>query len=301
MALGYYSDRARRTGLQIEPHFFKPNVLERYRHEPYYEVTERRVSRKDGAPDNVERSMIQQYVWGDTPDGTPCVVVLLAHLCTLSDKDQDYWRLHELSAMESATAKIESRYAKPMLDGEFPDTVSSYDAIFLYMREIQGLFAPDTLFPNLDLGTLGTPDFLAPLAYNSKKAMATFAQDLNSLMAITPRVLARRIVSTEGQVRARELISRQQTRNLLHLYFAEHDLASPEITSALEAMRELNEWRVDSAHKLVPAEADQDYRLIQEDLTRRLQQGLRAMLVAFIAGMQTPPDSYRSYVLSLKV
>ena len=155
---GHYSKRQRETGYQIEPHFFDPSVLDKYRDDPHYTVTERRVSTKDEAPSHVESSGIQQYVWGHEADGSPCVVVILAHLCSLSTKDQEYWQLHELPPKESATAKIDHRYAKPMWEGEFPDTTSGYCAIFLYLREIQKVFEPDTLFPNFD-GRF--PEFLA--------------------------------------------------------------------------------------------------------------------------------------------
>ena len=37
----------------------------------------------------------------------------------------------------------------PMLHGEFLDTISYYQAIFLYLKEIQKAFDPDTLLPNL--------------------------------------------------------------------------------------------------------------------------------------------------------
>src|SRR5438552_18462904 len=124
MLEGCYSKRAREADSEVEPHFFEPRVLDRYKDDPWFEVTGTRVSTKDRAPDHVESSMIQQYVWGSTAKGEPCVVVILAHLCTLSPKDQEYWRLHELSPEAEATAKIEAQHAKPMVYGEFPDRIS---------------------------------------------------------------------------------------------------------------------------------------------------------------------------------
>lgn len=115
MDQGYYSKRHQDTGYQIEPHYFDPSVLDKYRNDPHYSVTDSRVSTKDGAPTPIEPSSIQQYVWGRKPDGSPCVVVILAHLCDFSKPDQEYWRLHEVPTQESADAKIDQRYAKPML------------------------------------------------------------------------------------------------------------------------------------------------------------------------------------------
>lgn len=298
MGEGHYSKRARETGYQIESHFFEAKVLDRYKDDPYFEVTKTRVSTKDGAPEHVESSMIQQYVWGTTTTREPCVVVILAHLCTLSAKDQEYWRLHELSSEESAGARIEARYSKPILYGEFPDTVSGYEAVFLYLREIQKLFTPDTLFSNFDHRH---PDFLAPIPHDSKKAMANFAQDLHSLTSMSMKTLVSRIRSPERREKMKELLKQQQSRNLMRLYFEEHGVMSPEIESGLEAMGELNRWRVDSAHKLVPAEADQDYRTIQKELVDRLQRGLRAMLEAFVKTEGAVADSYRDFVLQLDV
>ena len=73
------------------------------------------------------------------------------------------------------------------------------------------------------------------------------------------------------------------------------------VLSFLDALRELNRWRVQSAHKIVPSEQDRDYRVIQSQLVDRVQRGLNAMLVAFIKAEKAPVDGYREYVLELHV
>ena len=113
-----------------------------------------------------EPSCIQQYVWGRKENGEPCIAVLLRHLRFLSTRDQLHWQAHELPPEEASKAKIEARYAGPMLHGEFLDTVSCYQASFLYLAEIQKVFAPDKLLPNLPDEL---PPFLIPLAYNSRR------------------------------------------------------------------------------------------------------------------------------------
>lgn len=293
---GFYSLRARETRYQIEPHFFCPAVLDRYKDHPHYVVSDTRVSRTDGAPDDVEPAMIQQYVWGFSATGEPCIVVILAHLCTLSPKEQAKWKNYELSSSEGKSAFIEKRYAKPMIYGEVPDTISAYDAIFLYVREMQRVFEPDTLFPNFDGRH---PDFLAPIAYNTKRAMAEFAQDLATFLTVRLENLASRITSEERRQQAAEFRKREQSRNLLHLYFEEHGVMSQDIEDGLNALKDLDEWRNQNAHELVPAVQDQDYRSTQTELVTRVQRGLRAMLIAIEPAENA--GSYRHFVLQLNV
>jgi hypothetical protein len=224
--------------------------------------------------------------------------VLLRHLRFLSTRDQLHWQAHELPLEEASEAKIEARYAGPMLHGEFLDAVSSYQAIFLYLREIQKVFDPDKLLPNLPDEL---PPFLTPLAYNSKKAMASFAQDLLSLLSMSLTVLAQHLSQTSSQAKAVELLKQQQSRNLIRLYFEDRGQFSREIEETLDVLRELNDWRVKSAHKLVPAEQDQDYLAVQAQLMGRLQQGLKAMLLGFLHGEGKTPDRTCQIVLDYKV
>ena len=98
-----------------------------------------------------------------------------------------------------------------MVYGEFPDTISAYDAIFLFVREIPKVFAPDVLLPNLDGRH---PDFLAPIAFNTERALADFTQDLHTLLSVRLTTLENRITSNERRDRAAEFVTRQQSRNL---------------------------------------------------------------------------------------
>ncbi len=185
-----------------------------------------------------------------------------------------------------------------MLHGEFLDTISYYQAIFLYLTEIQKVFNPDTLLPNLPDEP---PTFLAPLPYNTKKSMASFAQDLSSLLSMNLTALAQHLSLPASQAKAPDLLKQQQSRNLIKLYFEDHGQFSSEIEDTLEVLRELNDWRVQSAHKLVPAEQDQDYLVAQSELAARLQQGLKAMLLGFIQAEGKTPDRICQIVLKYKV
>jgi hypothetical protein len=282
-------------GVGLRPYFFEPSVLDKYRDDPNCELGPRWLGTKDGAP--IDSSYIQQYVWGHKEDGTPCVVVLLAHLDSLSARDQLHWKAHELAAEEASKAKICHRYKKPMWDGKVPDTISGFEALFYYLREIQKLFLPDVLFPNLPEHQ---PAFLTPLPYNSKKAMTRFAQDLLSLMSMKLTTLARRIASPQNQSQVQEFLNRQQSRNLLRLYFEDRGQLNKDIEDGLDALGELNTWRVQSAHKLVPADGDKDYLLIASDLVGLVQYGLRAMLLAIIQAEGKTPDTICARVLNYK-
>ena len=185
-----------------------------------------------------------------------------------------------------------------MWDGECPDTISGFEALFCYLRQIQKLFHPDILFPNLPEQQ---PDFLTPLPYNSKKAMAQFAQHLYSLMDMSLTTLSGHIAATENRATAKKLVRDKKSRDLLRLYFKDHGRCNDDIEVGINALKDLNEWRVQSAHKLVPTDGDQDYLLIASDLVGRLQYGLRAMLLAFMQAEDKAPDRMCNRVLSYKV
>jgi len=131
--------------------------------------------------------------------------------------------------------------------------------------------------------------------------MASFAQDLLSLLSMSLTVLAQHLSQTSSQAKAVELLKQQQSRNLIRLYFEDRGQFSREIEETLDVLRELNDWRVKSAHKLVPAEQDQDYLAVQAQLMGRLQQGLKAMLLGFLHGEGKTPDRTCQIVLDYKV
>ena len=243
MDQGYYVDLFRKhEGLGLVAHFFEPAVLDRFRNDPNYKVADTMVSTKYDA--TTEPSCIQQYVWGRRTDGEPCIAVLLRHLRFLSARDQLHWQAHELPPHEASAAKIEARYMGPMLHGDFLDTVSYYQAIFLYLTEIQKVFNPDRLLPNLPDEP---PTSLAPLPYNTKKAMASFAQDLFSLLNMSLTVLTQHLSLATSQAKAADLLKQQQSRNLIKLYFEDHGQFSKEIEETLDVLRDLNDWRVQGA------------------------------------------------------
>jgi hypothetical protein len=131
--------------------------------------------------------------------------------------------------------------------------------------------------------------------------MASFAQDLLSLLNMNLTVLAQHLSLPASQAQAANLLKRQQSRNLIKLYFEDHGQFSTDIEDFLNASKELNDWRVQSAHKLVPAEQDQDYLLIQSQLAARLQQDLKVTLLGFIQAEGKTPDRTCQIVLKYKV
>ena len=131
--------------------------------------------------------------------------------------------------------------------------------------------------------------------------MASFAQDLLSLLSMSLTVLAQHLSQATNQAKAVELLKQQQSRNLIRLYFEDHGQFSTDIEDTLNVLRELNDWRVQSAHKLVPVEQDQDYLAVQAQLVARLQQGLKAMLLGFLQGEGKTPDRICQIVLRYNV
>ena len=233
-------------------------------------------------------------MWGRKADGSPCIAALQPHLMTLSYKDQLLWQSKELSRKDSTKAKIERRYAGPMLYGQWPDTMSRYVAIHMYLIEIQKIFHPECLFPAL---TEERPDFLAPLSFNQKRAFTKFMQDLYSILDIKSSVLATRIRSPQKEA----YLKRNEKRNLLSLYFEERGALSEDIQQTIEIFKEINGWRVPSAHTISRSEKDQDYNRLQQDLAFRLQSGLRTLLVTFALAEKNSTEIITRRVLELRV
>jgi hypothetical protein len=85
------------------------------------------------------------------------------------------------------------------------------------------------------------------------------------------------------------------------LYFEEHHALSTEIQQAIEIIKEINEWRVRSAHTIQRSEKDQDYKQLRQDLVFRLQAGLRTLLVAFALAEKGRTGTITRRVLGLNV
>lgn len=292
---GYYTKRLKKSGNGLEWHFFEPSVLEKYRNDPGYELRETSLGTASGSG---RSSGLQQYVWGHKADGTPCVAVFLAHLRGLHPEDQLHWRLHELRGRIRNTTRVDRRYYAPLVCGRFPDTISIYDALHLYLVEIQKVFQPDVLFPQL-LKT--KPVWLAPIDHNSRKAMLQFAQCLSALTKLKLTVLAKRVTAPELQKDVKEALTHQRSGDLIRLYFTQHDPFPSNLDETLAAMKELTDLRVQSAHTNAPAVHDQNYREMQIDLVGRLQNGLRVMMLCFAEIEKGPQDTISSRVLGYRV
>jgi len=273
---GTYTKRLRKTNKQLEPHFFEPSVLDRYRNDPDYALRETGLGTTEGS--DAKPSSLQQYVWGHKANGSPCIMAFLYHLCGLSVRDQMHWHLHEIENPKKVGATIDARYVKPIVQGGFRDTISIYEAVYLYLREIQNLFRPDVLFPNLPDEK---PLFLVPLAYNSEKAMADFAKDTYTLLQYNMKTLAKRILAPEVQEEISERIKKEQRRQLLKLYFTQNAILPAYFEEMLTALLEINELRKLSAHRLTQAKQDRNYFELQANLVDRLQSGLGSMMRAF--------------------
>jgi hypothetical protein len=269
---GPYSRNLKKTHAELKPHYFELAVLDKYRNDPNYSLRDHGLGTNEGS--GVPSSGLQQFVWGHKSDGSACIMVFLVHLCALSAKDQVHWKLHEIDNPESVGAKIDARYIKPIVHGQFRDTISIYEAVHVYMHEIQKFFHPDVFFPNFHEDM---PLLLAPLTYNSKKAFLQFIQDLFVLIEYDMRCLAKRIKSDK----AAEYVEKLQRRNLLELYFREKLILPDNFDEALSTLKEINALRVASAHKLTRAQGDKNYMELQVDLVDRLQRSLGNMMFAF--------------------
>ncbi len=291
---GYYAKLYRDGGGELHIHFFHPGVLDPYKEDPSYNFYGSHFHTKETSDQSIEPSGIQQFEWGHMADGSPCIAALRPHLITLSYNDQLHWRSKELPLKQSDGAKIDSRYTRPMLYGVWPDTMSRFAAVYVFLKEIQNIFVPEVLFPALPEHK---PDFLAPLSYNSKKAFIKFAQDLYTILDIKPSVLSPRISSHEKE----RLVKKGERWNMLALYFEECELLSETVVAAIGVIKEVNQLRVKSAHKIHQAESDEDYNKLQGSLVFRLQESLKVLLLAFAVAEKDTKEVIPRRVLKLKI
>lgn len=288
----YYTRRLRETGNQVEFHFFKPEVLAHYREHPDYDVCSSHLYGNG--------SMIQNIFWGRTKQNVPCLAVLLAHLSGLSPADQTQWKCFELA--DSELAKVDARYRSQIIDGDWPSRIDSFEAIFLFAREINSLFSGEgeSMFRNCPNSNV-SPDFLMPLAHNAERSLVRFAQDLDTFLQPNPKLLVSRIATEDRKGEAEIARSKGQTRNLLRLYFEDRGVMTAAISEGLESFKRLSTLRQQSAHTLVAAEGGKDYREVQSTLAFDVQAALKAMLEGTVLSENAPEDGYRSFVLRLEV
>jgi len=131
--------------------------------------------------------------------------------------------------------------------------------------------------------------------------MVQFAQDLCAVLHFSMKPLAKRIVSPQLRSQVAELVKHERRRDLLRLYFRQHNLLSPEIEEALAVQKEVNDLRKISAHTVARAERDKNYFELQADLVDRLQCGLREMMLAFAVAEKGSSDAIRKSILDYKI
>ena len=131
--------------------------------------------------------------------------------------------------------------------------------------------------------------------------MASFAQDLHSLLSMNLKVLAGHLKGDEAKNHAKKLLEHGQSRDLIKLYFESHKLFSEKIENAIDALQQLNKWRIERAHKLVSAEQDNDYGKEQRNLVDGIQKGLRAMLLGFAQAERGSTDVICQRILNYRV
>ncbi|MBI2069586.1 MAG: hypothetical protein HYT79_03210 [Elusimicrobia bacterium] len=271
---GPYSKLYRKYGYRLRPYFFESDILDHYRNDPYYHFESYRFYTRSDVPTHIEPSGIQQFVWAKYNGSTPCIMALEPHLAQLSYKDQLFWKSRQLDKKLAQGARIESRYANPILHGKFPDKMSAHEAIHRYALQIQKFFDPDMLFSSLPEEL---PDSLRPLSYNTEKAFNRWAHDLYSMLDITEKTIAKKVQSPIKN----DLLEKKQKWNLLALYFKENYQNYKEVMDGIENFKELNQWRVKGAHKLIrTVKATENYLEKQRQFCLRLSFNLKEMMLA---------------------
>lgn len=268
MNKGYYKSRFDRTGKQLEVRFFNPDVLDRYKNSPYYILSEANIATKYDVPKNVRRVGLQQYVWGKKKDKTPCIAVLLSHICRLDPQEQMYWKSHELSEKDAKQAKIEARYYKPMVQGKFPDVWTSFDVILPTLEFINKITS-NGLFRKV---LAHKPSFLGHITKNSRKEYMAYIQELDKLLSvnINETYLMKNIKSTDKN----PLSEKGEILNLLGLWLDELGIAKNEITDCLESLKSVRKERNKPAHVLFEDDFAGDYILKQKQITLKVWKSL---------------------------
>ena len=188
---GAYADRPFTKELklgagQLEPKYFKYEVLERYSRDPRYKVT------GDGTNGNVtvagdgmsisdEDYVYLDFGYGYTKDDNKQQIIIAfpIYLHKLPSKHQQYWNTYRLPS-----GLMDSDFVARTLKGEFTENYSVYDAILQEMREIN-ILCKKIGWPPMFKGEFeeGVPnDKYGPLKRSTQREYGEFAHVLSKVV-----------------------------------------------------------------------------------------------------------------------
>lgn len=273
-ALGPYTKELEFSRAGIRPKFFSASLIEFLRRNPEYSVL----------PDRIygQSSYIQQYVQARGSNGEPAIMILLAHLSTLSAEDQGRFKNFEIKA-----GAVDPDAAQAILFGEWPSSDVFHCSLSAVLTEINSLCGTQKLFDVDSEAALGELRLLLPIPQNSKDAFEDSACEMYKILVDGMRTtffdshsIPRIDPETQkeiGQIRRLRLF-------LKKLGAGVEDIQG--ITAPLEAMRRIRSPR--SHTPIGPDSCDRDYQSDQNALFLQAIDSLRLLCLVLGRGLKTP-------------
>ena len=174
LALGYS---------QLEPRFFDPAVLGRYRDDPRYDYTFDIDGRISGTGVAEDTFLATIGVGFDKEPGNDEIVigVPLRYLRDLSPTEQGYWKSFEHERQDWV---LHPDFVKPHILGEFPDRISPYEAMLREMEMVNDLC--DAIeYPHLYRHTYTDTNRPTDFGYvirPTKRELSNFVEQLNKML-----------------------------------------------------------------------------------------------------------------------
>lgn len=302
---------------QLDQHFFKAEVLERYAKNPLYEVSDDGTSGKINTRSEVfendqfseefseEDEVYLDYGSGYSNDESKqrLIVVFPRYLHNLSSTHQLHWYSHRTSP-----GLIDSDFAARSYQGEFTQNISVYEAILLQIREINKIctmIGAPSLFKNTFYDGVPDPSY-GPMKRSTLRESRVFALSLRKIVLdnINKDFFKNRLnineVGTDENGKKIEKY-KSETRLLQEWFKAiRYRPASEEvIPSIVDPLKELSSARGAEAHTIYEDKLDkkylEDHRKLITSVYHALD-GLRVVLSTHpnVKGKYSGPEELES-------
>ncbi len=289
--VGVYAKQLRLGGSQIELRYFRRGVLDRYRHDPRYELKENRLSghihTRDNAPNMQpsDRVRLQSFGAGYGPDGTSVVAVILWRLGELSREHQQYWASFEVEE----ACKPDAHYITQNFNAKPVPIIAPKAALLGEIQEINticNLMGEPALFrstyKSYQLSRLGT------ITKPTAEEFGLFVLELDKLLGdnINKGFFKDKVALKDSKGQGRGSLSLLE--EYLRSFVLEQD--SPYVAQICGPLKRIRKLRQRPAHEIAHNEYCTAYWVEQREL---LEEALKAIrLLRRLLAKQLTPGHY---------
>lgn len=270
---------------QLEPRFFDPSVLARYRDDPRYDYTfdiDGQIRGVAVSPDTFITTLSIGFRRDNANDET-VVGVPLRYLHDLSPTEQRYWQSHQSSDQKAFV--LHPDFVRPHLLGEFPEKISPYEAM-LWEMELTNEFCTAIGFPPLYRRTFRgehRPTDFGYVIRPTKKEYNAFVEQLNKMLIDNMDAEFFRGVVEIYEERKDPFgsvyMAQRGTVAMLDDWMKKHTKQDPEemVASSTKTLREIRKQRSSVAHDQKANDYDPEIFTTQRQMIREAYFAVRTV------------------------